>query len=85
MNWPNWFKKESKINEPLFYKNIEDIKGQIMSLPKDPNIVYVLWFEHAMNPKIINVIRETLKNHELNVITITGTRIPDMYKLEKTQ
>lgn len=82
MDW-NWLRKKEKV-VPVQPFPIEEIKAQLLALPKDPNAVYVMWWEQALNPAHLEFLRRRFASTGLAVVVIAGLRMPEIYKLRKS-
>lgn len=80
----SWWTKEQKV-EPVPKTDVfvEAVKAQLAALPKDPNVVYVFWWERSLNPAHIECIRRLAHGNGLNVVLVAGTPVPEIYKLQK--
>lgn len=80
MKWKWWEHEEP---EPSIMFPIKDLEAQIALLPKDPNVVYVLWWERMLNPAHIKMVGSNFERKGLNVIILAGCPIPEIYKLQR--
>lgn len=82
MDW-SWLRKKEKV-VPVPPFPIEEIKAQLLALPKDPNAVYVFWWEQALNPAHAEFLKRRFESTGLAVVVISGMRMPEIYKFRKS-
>ncbi len=83
MKWGIFKKKEEvQIAPESSYAVMAQIPDYVIQeMEKRGNSVYVLWWEQTVQPAHIISVKAELKVHGIDVVTISGIKKPEVYKL----